>query len=84
MQAPKLQKLKVAAASTPRAPPFKYKTDSVLNLSSRVLTKTELRVLALGFNFRPSLPELPIKDYIVATEAYIKSNNLDESSAAAL
>ena len=76
--------MKISTASTPQTTPFKYKTDSVLNLSSRVLTETELRVLALGFNFRPSLPDLPIKDYIVATEAYIKSNNLDESSAAAL
>ena len=36
----------------------------------------------MGFNFRPSLPDLPIKDYIVATESYIKKANLDEAAGA--
>ena len=54
----------------------------VLNLSSRQLSDTEIRVLARGFNFRPSLPDLPILDYIVATEAYIKDANVDEVNAA--
>ena len=41
-------------------------------------------MLARGFNFRPSLPDLPILDYIVATESYIKSAGLDEVNAALL
>ena len=36
----------------------------------------------MGFNFRPSLPDLPIKDYIVATESYIKRANLDDTAGA--
>ena len=53
-------------------------------MSSRQLTETELRVLALGFNFRPSLPDVPIKDYIVATETYIMSAKLDAAEATLL
>ena len=79
-QARKLNKLR---ASKPSPPP-KYKTDSVLNLSSRQLTPLETNVLARGFNFRPSLPDLPIVDYIVATEAYIRDAGLDEVNAALL
>jgi hypothetical protein len=41
-----------------------------------------MEVLALGFNFRPSLPDIPIKDYIIATESYIKRTNLDETAGA--
>ena len=58
--------------------------DSVLNLSSRQLSITEINVLARGFNFRPSLPDLPILDYIVATEAYIQDSQLDDINAALL
>jgi hypothetical protein len=58
-----------------------FKTDAVINLSSRTLTDTELNVLARGFNFRPSLPDVPIKDYILATEAYIKTANLDDTNS---
>ena len=79
-QARKLNKLR---ASKPSPPP-KYKTDSVLNLSSRQLTPLETNVLAGGFNFRPSLPDLPIVDYIVATEAYIRDAGLDEVNTALL
>ena len=79
-QARKLNKLR---ASKPSPPP-KYKTDSVLNLSSRQLTPLETNVLARGFNFRPSLPDLPIVDYIVATEAYIRDAGLDELNTALL
>jgi len=45
-------------ANKPSFPP-KYKTDSVVNLSSCQLTPLETNVLARGFNFRPSLPDLP-------------------------
>jgi len=77
------KKLEILRASKPK-PTMNYKTDSVLNLSSRTLTETEIKVLARGFNFRPSLPDLPILDYIVATESYIKSAGLDEVNAALL
>ena len=53
----------------------KFKVDSVLNLSSRQLTNVEINVLARGFNFRPSLPDLPILDYVVATEAIFGTLN---------
>ena len=62
----------------------KFKVDSVLNLSSRQLTNVEINVLARGFNFRPSLPDLPILDYVVPTEAYIRDSQLDEVNAALL
>ena len=38
----------------------------------------------MGFNFRPSLPDVPIKDYIVATETYIMSAKLDAAEATLL
>ena len=79
-QTPKLQKLRDKALN--KRPKKQYKLDAVLNLSSRQLSKEETEVLALGFNFRPSLPDLPIKDYIVATESYIKKANLDETTGA--
>ena len=79
-QAPKLQKFRVKALN--KRPEKQYKRDAVLNLSSRQLSEEETEVLALGFNFRPSLPDLPIKDYIVATESYIKKANLDEAAGA--
>jgi len=66
-QARKLKKLQASKPSNV----LRLKTDSVLHLSSRQLSITEINVLARGFNFRPSLPDLPILDYIVATEAYI-------------
>ena len=58
--------------------------DPVLNLSSRQLSNVEINVLARGFNFGPSLPDLPIVDYIVATESYIRDSGLDEVDAALL
>ena len=70
-----------ALLSEKKTTAVQYKLDSVVNLSSRQLTETELRVLALGFNFRPSLPDVPIKDYIVATETYIMSAKLDAADA---
>jgi len=77
------KKLVVLKAANPK-PSMNFKMDSVLNLSSRDLTETEIKVLARGFNFRPSLPDLPILDYIVAAEAYIKDANLDDVNAALL
>jgi hypothetical protein len=79
-QAPKLQRLKQKELNGKRG--FVCKLDAVLNLSSRHLSNEETEVLALGFNFRPSLPDLPIKDYIVATESYIKRANLDDTAGA--
>ena len=60
-QSTKLQKLRDKALN--KRPEKQYKLDTVLNLSSRQLSNEETEVLALGFNFRPSLPDLPIKDY---------------------
>ena len=57
-------------------PPMQFKINAVLNLSSRILSQDELRILSLGFNFRPSLPSFPTETYILATETYIKSSNL--------
>jgi hypothetical protein len=68
----------------PKPHPTQYKLDAVLNLSSRHLSQDEIKVLSLGFNFRPSLPNLPIKDYILATESYIHSSNIDPAQAATL
>ena len=65
-------------------PTMNFKMDSVLNLSSRDLTETEIKVLAEGFNFRPPLPDLQVLDYIVAAEAYIKDANLDDVNASLL
>ena len=79
-QSPKLQKLRDKALNKRTEKQNKF--DAVLSLSSRQLSKEETEVLALGFNFRPSLPDLPIKDYIVATESYIKKANLDETTGA--
>ena len=70
-----------ALLSEKKTTAMQYKVDSVVNLSSRQLTETELRVLALGLNFRPSLPDVPIKHYIVATEAHIMSAKLDAAEA---
>ena len=52
--------------------------------SSRSLSETEIKVLARGFNFCPSLPDIPIVEYITATESYIQSAGLDEVNAALL
>jgi len=48
------------------------KTDSVINLSDRPLTEDETFVLALGFNFQPRFPDLPIADIMAATEDLIE------------
>ena len=40
----------------------------VVNLSKYKLNKTENEVLALGLNFCPTTTELPVDDFIVATE----------------
>ena len=71
-QAKKLSNLRVENPS----PPPKFKLDSVLNLSSRQLSILETNVLGRGFNFKPSLPHLPIVDYAFATEAYIHDAGL--------
>jgi len=63
---------------------MRYKLDAVLNLSSKTFTRDELRILSLGFNFRPSLPAFPTQDYILATEAHIKSANLSSEDSALL
>jgi hypothetical protein len=54
-----------------------YKLDAVLNLSSRPLSKIELRVLSLGPKFRLSLPQFPLDDYIYATDQYIQTYNVN-------
>ena len=51
---------------------LKVKFDSVINLSSRVLSDDEMHILALGFNFQPIFPDFPIKDIIASTEASIE------------
>ena len=73
-------------SSKPHLPPtpMQYKLDAVLNLSSKTFTRDELRILSLGFNFRPSLPAFPTQDYILATEAHIKSANLSSEDSALL
>jgi AraC-like DNA-binding protein len=64
--------------------PIQYKLDAVLNLSSRHLSDIEIRVLSLGPKFRPSLPEFPLEQYILATEQYIQSYRLEPAEATIL
>ena len=80
----KFKHLKRLASPLSQPPPTQFKLDSVLNLSSRQLSNTELKVLSLGFKFRPSLPILPIQDYILATETYILKANLDDTTSTLL
>ena len=61
-----------------------FKADAVLNLSLRLLSETEIKVLAWGCYFRPSLPDVPILKYITVTESYIQSAGLDEVHKAML
>jgi hypothetical protein len=69
---------------TPRSPPIQFKLGAVLDLSTRTFSPNELRILSLGFNFRPSLPAFPTQDYILATEAHIKAANLSPENSALL
>ena len=80
----KFHKLLHRSRQQPHPPPMQFKTDAVLNLSSRNLSQDELRILSLGFNFRPSLPSFPTDSYILATESYIKSSNLPPEESALL
>ena len=58
-----------------------YKLDAVVNLSSKELTEDEIRVLARGFKFRPTLKQLPIKDIIISTEALVKTAKIPQDVA---
>ena len=60
------------------------KMDAVINLSGSPLSEMQARVLARGFKFRPTIPELPIKEFIVATESVINTGKLDSDTAALL
>ena len=62
-------------------PKMQYKLDAVINQSKKELSEDETRVLARGFKFRPSLKELPIKDIVVGTEAYIKTAKVAQEIA---
>ena len=60
------------------------KLDAVINLSESPLSETQKRVLARGFKFRPTIPCLPIKEFIVATESVINAGKFDSDTAALL
>ena len=59
---------------------MKVKLDSVVNLSDRHLTEEEMYVLALGFNFQPKFPGLPIEDIIASVEALSRKLPSDTSA----
>lgn len=50
---------------------------SVMNLSSIPLTEQQMKILSLGFKFRPTLRKIPIQEYIVAAEAYATTSKMD-------
>ena len=62
-------------AQKPDRPQMRYKIDAVLSLSKKELTEDETRVLARGIKFRPT-PNPPIKDFIIGTEALIKTTKV--------
>ena len=59
---------------------MQVKLDSVVNLSDRHLTEEEMYVLALGFNFQPKFPGLPIEDIIASVEALSRKLPSDTSA----
>ena len=59
----------------------RYKTDAVLNLSSKQLSTVQTNVLARGFKFRPTLRTIPIQDIIIGIESLIKTAKLSTETA---
>ena len=55
-----------------------------MDLTTRKLSDTEKKVLSLGPKFRPSLPKIPLDEYIIATETYFQMNKLEPEAAAYL
>ncbi|KAK7893340.1 hypothetical protein WMY93_022492 [Mugilogobius chulae] len=60
------------------------KNNWVRNLSDRMLTQAEKDVLSKGLNFAVTSNHIPTVDFITATEAAIKKNNMTGSEAADL
>ena len=58
-----------------------FKTEAVINLSSKSLSEAQTRVLARGVKFRPSLKEVPALEYITAVEALISSKKIEPNEA---